>query len=50
MTSPPPPGAKMGGSDLTYVKVPARYASQAKTDLKVSLAAGKNSHDFDLKD
>jgi len=34
----------------TYLKIPAKYGDKNKSDLKVTLTAGKQSKDFELTD
>jgi len=46
--SPPPEGK--GGPTGTYVKIPDKYKFKDKSDLKVTLKAGKQQKDFELKD
>ncbi len=50
MSSPPPPGVKLGGGDNVYVKIPHKYADPKTSDLKVTIKSGNNPHDFELKD
>lgn len=45
---PPPEGMTQAPS--TYVKIPAKYADKSKSDLKVTLKAGKQTQDFELVD
>jgi len=47
--SPPPAGASTGPQG-TYVKIPAKYRDKAKSDLKVTLKAGKQEKTFELTD
>jgi len=48
-SSPVPEGVKQGPTG-TYVAVPARYKRKETSDLKVTLKAGKNQYDFEMKD
>jgi len=44
------PEGKGGASPGTYVKVPPKYHNKDKSDLRVTLKAGKNQKDFELTD
>jgi hypothetical protein len=51
MTSPPPEGINVAkGSSGKYVKIPPQYAKPDKTTLSVTLKAGKNTENIELKD
>jgi hypothetical protein len=47
-TMEPPPG--VGGDVGTYVKIPPKYGDPKKSGLTATLAKGKNTKNFDLKD
>jgi len=44
----PPEGVT--GAAATYVNIPSKYTDKTKSDLKVTVAAGKQAKDFELKD
>ena len=48
-SSPVPEGSPQGTAG-TYVKIPKDYADKTKTPLKVTLKAGSQTQDFELKD
>jgi len=49
-SSSPAPEGKGGGPAGTYVKIPAKYRTKDKSDLRLTLKAGSNRKDFELTD
>jgi hypothetical protein len=50
-SSPPPEGAGSGTAEKgAYVKIPAKYKDVKTSELTATLAKGKNTYNFDLKD